>query len=50
MEDATWFAGLLTIRKIQNNVKKMQKSIVVKCSQIFFIIPVKRSTNSQNSA
>ena len=57
LEDVTWFASLLTTRKIQNNVEKTQKSIVEKCSQNLFIAPVmrfqkrlKRSTNSQNSA
>ena len=36
LEDATWFPSLLTTRKIQNNVEKMQKIIVEKCSQNFF--------------
>ena len=40
LKDATWFASLLTTRKIQNNVERMQKSIVEKCNQDFFITPV----------
>ena len=33
LEDATWFASLLTTPKTQNYVEKMQKNIVEKCSQ-----------------
>ena len=40
LEDASWFASLLTARKIQNNLEKMQKTLWRNAASIFFITPV----------